>query len=269
LLSSDAEEARGRPLAFARFVHRRHLGCVEPKSFVSEAPPDAPLSSLYRGQLDRAGQCQARVDATTHWALSTSALMVAWALARPAAPAGLVLVAFGAALWFLLLEARRYRYYDAAIRRVRLMEGGYWAPALRQEPADPDALKELAGELSRPYLRLSLLRALALRVRATYGLLFAALLCAWYAKLNMHPAPAKSLGEQISRARMAAVPGHMVFAGVAALGCLLLFFYVASWLTHAPTEELRPRPSTPMWAPWRASLRRWAAKARRSLQSPD
>lgn len=46
-------------------------------------------------------------------------------------------------LTFLFMEARRYRYYDLWMRRVRLIEDGYGAPVLRREPVDDEALREL------------------------------------------------------------------------------------------------------------------------------
>jgi uncharacterized membrane protein len=231
--------------------------------------PKLPLSQLYRGELARADRAHSRLDSTTHWALATSIALAVAAWASPTTPAGTLLAGVASALWFLLLEARRYRYYDASVHRLRLLEGGYWAPALRDEAADPDALKELALDLARPQLRLSLPSALARRVRATYGLLLLGLLGAWYAKIHLHPVPAHRFVEELERARMGAVPGAVVFAIVAALACVLLLFYVASWLMHAPAEELRPRPGVPLLFPLRASLRRWAAIARRRVEPPE
>ena len=68
------------------------------------------------------------------------------------------------------VEARRYRYYDLWIRRVRLLEDGYWAPMLRHEPVDPDALRELALEMERPQIQLSLFCApSSTRLNRAYG----------------------------------------------------------------------------------------------------
>jgi uncharacterized membrane protein len=125
---------------------------------------DAAMAQLYRGELSRSDKWRTRLDTTSNWALTTTAGVISFGLSN----ANTSHVTFIVGIWmvgtFLLIEARRYRYYDLWNRRVRLLEDGYWAPMLRREPVDPDAMRELAVELSRPQLQLSLFSAISTRL---------------------------------------------------------------------------------------------------------
>src|SRR6476660_284135 len=105
---------------------------------------DTAMAHLYRGELGRSDRWRTRLDTTTNWALTTTAAVISFAFASPSTPHVTIIVGVWMVMTFLLIDARRYRYYDLWNRRVRLLEDGYWSPLLRREPVDPDALKELA-----------------------------------------------------------------------------------------------------------------------------
>lgn len=203
---------------------------------------DTAMAHLYRGELGRSDRWRTRLDTTTNWALTVSAATVSVAFGSSGMSHVTVLVGMWMVITFLLIEARRYRYYDLWNRRVRLMEDGYWAPLLRREPIDPDALRELALELARPQLQLSFFSAMATRMNRAYGSLLMFLTIAWFGKVYSHPKPAQSLSDFFFRARMGAVPGWVVAGAVLILLLVLGSAFIISFIARAPLGELQPRP---------------------------
>src|SRR5438132_3762698 len=104
---------------------------------------DVAVAQLYRGEVSRSDRWRTRLDTTTNWALTTTAAVISFGFASASTSHVPLLVGIWMVLTFLFIEARRYRYYDLWNRRLRLLEDGYWAPTLRGEPIDPDAMREL------------------------------------------------------------------------------------------------------------------------------
>jgi uncharacterized membrane protein len=200
------------------------------------------VAHLYRGELSRSDTWRTRLDTTTNWALTTAAAVVSFTFASPQSPAAVVIVGGILVLTFLFLEARRYRYYDLWIRRLRLIEDGFIAPMLRDDTPDPDALRELAELMTRPRLTISLWDAAALRFRRTYAPIFAVLNAAWLFKVYEHPTPARSLAEVLERARIGAIPGTAVFIVGGVVAAIGIIGFVVSMRRPLPSGELRPRP---------------------------
>src|SRR5258708_34142762 len=74
-----------------------------------------------------------RLDATTNWAVATTGIAMSVSFGSPAnSPLPLVLVAL-MSMVFLVIEARRYRYFDIWRTRVRLVEVSMFVPVLRLE----------------------------------------------------------------------------------------------------------------------------------------
>src|SRR3954470_6256831 len=130
---------------------------------------DTAMAHLYRGELGRSDRWRTRLDTTTNWALTVTAATISFSFGSAQTSHVTLLVGIWMVVTFLLVEARRYRYYDLWNRRVRLIEDGYWSPLLRQEPVDPDAMKELAREMERPQIQLSWFSAISTRLNRTYG----------------------------------------------------------------------------------------------------
>src|SRR5688572_8929634 len=100
---------------------------------------DNAMAHLYRGHLGPSDRWRTRLDTTSNWALTTTAAVISFGFGSANATHVPLLVGIWMVVTFLVVEARRYRYYDLWNRRVRLLEDGYWAPLLRREPVDPDA----------------------------------------------------------------------------------------------------------------------------------
>lgn len=139
----------------------------------------------FRAEMQRAISWRDRLDRTTNWAIAGTAGILSVSLNQPEKHHGLLL--FGMALVFLLLviESRRYRFFDVYRKRVRMFETGYYAQIMapRESPGQPEWLRELGENIRTPHVALTLKEAMAHRLRRNYGWIFLVLLAAWLLKV--------------------------------------------------------------------------------------
>lgn len=229
---------------------------------------DTAMAQLYRGELSRSDKWRTRLDTTTNWALTTTAAVISFGFASAASSHVTFLVGLWMVVSFLLIEARRYRYYDLWNRRVRLLEDGYWAPMLRHEPVDPDAMRELAVELSRPQIHLSLFSAISTRLNRAYGPILIVLLLSWFVKVYSHPQPPESFHAFVQRAHVGPVSGGLIMGVVALMVLLAAYLFISSYFVRAPLGELRPRPRSRRAALWESFYRPYALRRSRRRGRP-
>lgn len=241
-----------------------------------EAEPlsDMAIAQLFRGELSRSDTWRSRLDTTTNWALTTTAAVISFGFASAETSHVVFLVGIWMVLGFLLIEARRYRYYDLWIRRVRLLEDGYWAPMLRREPVDPDALRELASHMERPQIQLSLFSAISTRLKRAYGHILLVLTLTWFFKVYSHPRSPGSFAEFVERAHIGPLHGGMVMMFLLLLVLVFTYLFVASYFTRTPLGELRTRPRGRRAALWESFYRPYATlsprrRTRRKLPPPE
>jgi uncharacterized membrane protein len=200
------------------------------------APPRAcsaaeigAIAHLYRGEIYRSTVWRTRLDSTTNWAVVTTgiALSATFSSAQ-ASPLPMALVGLIVTM-FLLLEARRYRYFNIWRARARLLETDFFTPMLRGDPVAMNAAwsRLLARDLCQPRYHVSLARAAGRRLRRTYAWIFLIQALAYYGKLAIHPTQLSALSELWERAAVGPVPGHVVVAaGVVFHLGWMLFAYV-------------------------------------------
>ena len=172
------------------------------------------IAHLYRGEIYRSTVWRTRLDSTTNWAVVTTGIALsatfssATASALPMALVGLIVC------MFLLLEARRYRYFNIWRARARLLETDFFAPMLRGDPVAMNAAwsRLLARDLCHPRYHVSLARAAGRRLRRTYAWIFLIQALAYYGKLAIHPTPLVMLAELWQRAAVGPISGHLVVA---------------------------------------------------------
>src|SRR5690606_17627866 len=129
------------------------------------------LAHLYRGEVYRSTIWRTRLDATTNWSVVTLGLAMSISFASPAAsPLPLLLVGILIAM-FLVLEARRYRYFNVWRARCRWIETNFYAPLLlRSHKPDPGAWQDvLAQDYLRPQYHIGFFRAMGRRLRRNYS----------------------------------------------------------------------------------------------------
>lgn len=180
---------------------------------------------FYRGEVTRSNVWRNRLDSTTNWAVVTTGAVLTFAFGSVNNSHVVILISFLLVWLFLVIESRRYRYYELWTLRVRLMETDFFA-AMLTPPFAPhqEWAARLADNLRTPEFPISFLEAIGRRLRRNYIWLFLILGVAWSFKLLLHPIPARSFDTFLGHATIGFIPGPVVAAviGFFYLGLLLL-----------------------------------------------
>lgn len=143
------------------------------------------LAHYYRGELSRAISWRDRLDRTTNWAIAATAAMLSVSMTKYDVHHSLMLFSMPLIFLLLVIEARRYRFFDVYRRRMRIFERCFYAnlfdPAAEHEPQR--CLKELGESLRRPQFSISMREAMARRLRRNYCWIFSILLAGWLLKV--------------------------------------------------------------------------------------
>src|SRR5258705_13302074 len=92
---------------------------------MSPAEFNAAIVHFYRGEVQRSNTWRNRLDTTTNWAVLTAGATLSFAFSSAANPPFVILINSLLIVFFLLMEARRYRYYELCSSRVRVIETCY------------------------------------------------------------------------------------------------------------------------------------------------
>jgi uncharacterized membrane protein len=189
------------------------------------------VAHLYRGEVYRSTIWRTRLDNTTNWSVVTLrvALSITFSSAT-ASPVPLLLVGF-LVLFFLVLEARRYRYFNVWRARARWMEKHLYAPMLdeTEPPLDEGWKRTLAQDYREPHYHIGFLRAVGRRLRRNYIWILLIQTIAYFGKIVIHPTPVMSMSELWQRAAIGPVLGELVVL------CGIL--YNAAFIAIALTTE--------------------------------
>ena len=143
------------------------------------------LAHYHRAEMGRMAGWRDRIDRTTNWAITGVAAMLSLSLSTPSAHHGVLIFAMILVQLLLLIEARRYRFFDVYRNRVRKLEKHYFAQVLAPTP-EPDGnwARLLGQDLRRPKFLISTRAAMARRLRRNYIWMFLVLLTAWILKIS-------------------------------------------------------------------------------------
>ncbi len=189
------------------------------------------LAHFHRAEIARMAGWRDRIDRTTNWAITGGGAMLSLSLSTPASHHSVLLFTMLLVLLFLVIEARRYRFFDVYRARVRLIERHYFAPLFAGESrAEGDWARMLGRSLDSPTFLISLRSAMSRRLRRNYIWIFLIILFAWVLKiatpkLQDPSAPHDrvwSLGEAAGNAAMGFLPGWLVIAATTAFYAWLL-----------------------------------------------
>lgn len=228
---------------------------------------------FFRAEIQRANVWRQRLDTTTNWAVVATGATLSIAFSQPEIHHGIIILNTLLVLWFLYIEARRYRYYELWSYRVRLMETDFYA-AMLVPPfhPSPEWAESLAENLLTPKFPISVWEALGRRLRRNYFWILLILYASWVAKIWLFPEPAESLAEFISRGAVGPVPGQiMIMLGLLLYVTLTLVAIATVTMTHA-TGEILPRfgddtaPVMPTVSGKPTGLRAWFAPRHRRRQ---
>jgi uncharacterized membrane protein len=181
------------------------------------------MAHYHRAEIARMAGWRDRIDRTTNWAITVVAAMLSVSLSTPTAHHGVLLFAMVLVLLLLVIEARRYRFFDVYRNRVRRMERNYYAQIFSPEDGTTDDwIHKLGDDLRRPLFLTSHSQAISRRMRRNYCWLFLILLVAWLVKttfIRMQESAVEthlvsSAGEWVRNAAIGPVPGWIVIPAV-------------------------------------------------------
>ena len=175
---------------------------------------------LYRGELAEASAWRTRIDTTSNWAvvLSVTALSFVFGGADGERHVLIPIVVLFST-FLLMMEARRYRFYDIWRTRARTIEINFYRPMLDgSQPAQPDWASTLAHDLAWPHFHMPWWEATGRRLRRNYQWIYAILLASWLVVLMAYPTPSTSVSEVVARAAIGPMPGWLV------MGSMMLFY---------------------------------------------
>jgi uncharacterized membrane protein len=193
---------------------------------------------LVRAEINRANVWRQRLDTTTNWAVVTTGAVITFAFSEPLGDHSVIILSTLLITLFLVIEARRYRYYELWSSRVRLMETDFYG-AMLVPPFQPSAdwAESLAESLLQPHFSISVWEAFGRRRRRIYAILG----IAWLAKIWLHPTVASSWSEILERAQIGNIPGWIVFLVGLLYNATLAIIGVLTLGLHEATGEVLPR----------------------------
>jgi len=210
---------------------------------------------FYRAEIQRSNTWRTRLDNTTNWAIITTSAVISLAFTSPQNNSGVIILNCLLVTIFLWIEARRYRYYELWSLRTRLMETDFFAAMLVPPfTPHPEWAENLSESLLSPEFPISMWEALGRRFRRNYFWIFLVLNMAWAFKTYIHPVPALTWAEFVSRAALGNFSGWtMITIGLVFNGLLILAGVLTAGLTQTSGEVLPKFGDVPVLdALWRA-----------------
>jgi uncharacterized membrane protein len=190
---------------------------------------------LYRGELGEATAWRSRIDTTSHWAVVLSATALSFVFSERSSEGHVLIPIITLFCTFLLLmEARRYRFFDIWRTRARMIEVNFYRPLLDSSKAVmSDWAETLAYDMEWPRFHMPLWEAIGRRLRRNYQWIYAVLLGSWLVVLMSYPLPSTSLAEVVARAAIGPLPGQWVIAGMLVFyGGLAVLGLYSYWASH-------------------------------------
>jgi uncharacterized membrane protein len=191
------------------------------------------IAHYYRAEMGRMSGWRDRIDRTTNWAITVAGAMLSVSLSTPTSHHGVLLFAMVLVLLLLVIESRRYRFFDVYRARVRRLERQYYARIFSRadEGRDTEWMRELSDDLKKPVFLMSRGLAFSRRLRRNYIWMFLILLVAWLLKISSpklmtegEPGRfSQSLSEWTNSAAIGPLPGWMMLVAVAAFYCWILY----------------------------------------------
>lgn len=228
---------------------------------------------FFRAEIQRANVWRQRLDTTTNWAVVATGATLSIAFGQASVHHSVILLNTLLVLWFLFIEARRYRYYELWSYRIRLMETDFYA-AMLVPPFHPSAewAESLAENLLTPSFPISMWEAFGRRLRRNYYWLFLILLASWIAKIYLFPQSPVDLAEFMERASVGPLSGKTMIGLGIGFHIFLAIFAVATITMTRATGEVLPRfddeaaPASPSMRGKPTGLRAFLAPRQRRRQ---
>ena len=283
-MSTEAPQRVSGSLASERVTGR-----LRPESLPADNAPHSPgtlmrrittsefntaMIHFYRGEVQRSNTWRNRLDTTTNWAVITAGATLSFVFSSPSNPHFVIPINSILVAIFLLMEARRYRYYEIWSSRVRVLETGYFAHLLAPEsaPLDEAWAEHLAADLITPHFTITEMEAVGRRLRRNYLWIFALLALSWNLKVYLHPLPARDFNAFLDRATVGVIPGWFVFVVGVIFNAAIAIFAIGTLRLREATGEVLPkhefslRPLIRMTSWTAATTRRTTVRTKRARQ---
>ena len=202
---------------------------------------------FYRGEEHRSTAWRQRLDATTNWAVLTTAALLSFTLSAEGSGTHVILLLANLIiLSYLSIEARRFRYFEVYRARVRMLEENLLIPVVTRQLESPmSSWREMvAMDLDLPKYKTTFVEAMGFRLRRNYVFIFAILLGGWFVKLSLAAGPGEgvvgSFAELWSRMAVGPVPPWIIAGGGLAFysGLILLVWWARHIHGGALTDEI-------------------------------
>jgi len=199
------------------------------------------FAHFHRAEIARMAGWRDRIDRTTNWAITLVAAMLSVSLSTSNAHHSVLMFAMVLAFFLLMIESRRYRFFDVYRSRVRRLERNYYAklfdPSLK---AEEGWQRIMAADLTAPTFVMSMQEAVSRRLRRNYIWIFLILLGAWTLKVtfpsfNGESPPALTFHDWVGNAGVGPVSGWLISAIIVAFYGWII---VATLRTYGGQGEL-------------------------------
>jgi len=203
---------------------------------------NAAMVHFFRAEVARANAWRQRLDTTTNWAVVTTGAVVSFAFSQTESSHIVILLNLILVTLFLLIEARRYRYYELWSYRVRLMETDFFAAMLVPpfQPS-PEWAESLAENLLHPQFPISEWEAVGRRLRRNFLWIYVILGFSWIAKIGLFPVEAGNARVFFERAALGPVSGEWIVVLMALFYIALVAFSLATVGLQRSAGEVLPR----------------------------
>lgn len=154
------------------------------------------VAHFYRAEMHRSLVWRTRLDTTTNWAIIATLAILTTSLQNPSYAKEALLLGMLSNVVFLIIEARRFRFFDVWRARVRMLEENFYGGILRRDQASPDFHwgDQVADDLLCPRFHLTRIQAFRARLMRNFRFIFFFLLVAWIAHRVAPAAPPHELG---------------------------------------------------------------------------
>jgi len=196
---------------------------------------------FFRAEVQRANVWRQRLDTTTNWAVVTTGAAISIAFAQSGNHVVILLNILLVTI-FLLIEARRYRYYELWSYRVRLMETDFFA-AMLVPPFHPaaDWAEALSESLLHPHFPISTLESIGRRLRRNFLYIYGVIGAAWLGRLWLMPTPTENGDEFFRRAAIGPVSGETILLAVLVFAVIILLVGFGTVGLQDAAGEVLPR----------------------------
>ncbi len=199
------------------------------------------LAHFYRAEMYRSMVWRTRLDTTTNWAIISTLAILTTSLNNPEYATEALLLGMFVNVIYLVIEARRFRFFDVWRARVRMMEENFYGGILRrdQTSTDRDWGSQVADDLLCPRFHLTRIQAFRARLMRNFRFIFGLFFLAWVGHRIAPAAPDKFVSG------LQAIPHWVPDVLVGMLYLTLIMIAIFTPKAPPPEEAYWPHPDHP------------------------